>query len=123
MEVKGKLLKRVHDLLAEEKYRDDDFELAAELWLQDLKEDNIKHISALVFIELFKVGHFTNPDSASRVRRSIQEKNVHLRGANYNSARKVAGRGEQSHDSYEDQYVMEFDARGRLINDVIENKS
>lgn len=74
---------RVQKLLESKPHlRNNDNKLIANLFYQDVKSkgENPKTASALSFITDFSEGKITNPQSAIRLRRKLQEEFPHLRG-------------------------------------------
>lgn len=64
------------------RYRDDDAVLICAYYWTKLGK-RLEVMSALDFLKLLSTGGLQFPDGITRVRRRLQEKNEHLRGANY----------------------------------------
>lgn len=72
-------------LIENPKCRDDDRQLMATIWKKETKAKTFDE-----FISELLGGELTNFESASRMRRKIQERNKDLRGDNYENRKKMA---------------------------------
>jgi len=71
-------------------YRDDDRRLLAHIWMIQLGINTMKTMSLYDFMKQYVDNHaLYTPDHISRLRRKIQEDNVHLRGEGYNKRQKL----------------------------------
>ncbi len=79
------LAKKVHDILVNNpSTRDDDRLLIVELWSSESLSDSSKDF----FDEMLK-GYVSFPDTVTRVRRKLQEKNESLRGEKWVARHKM----------------------------------
>lgn len=65
--------------------RDDDCVLLAEIWKDEIERST----DAVAFLSLLSEGKLTHFETASRVRRKIQERSPALRGEKYHSRHKA----------------------------------
>ena len=92
-------IKKVEKILREcPDARDNDIQLIANYWLDELKEMKYKegrdfvltHREITLFYNLLSDGHLSNPESIRRSRQKLQQVNPKLRGEKYNERHAAA---------------------------------
>ena len=87
----SKQIARVKYLLQREpETRDNDNILIAQMWYQDLTEQNfaVVNVTAFGMLDLLSKGKLTNTESIRRCRQMLQKEFKELRGNNYNKRHK-----------------------------------
>jgi hypothetical protein len=79
-----------HLLTTQPHLRDDDAKLIATFQYLEIGVEKMESITALDLLTMFSKNQVTNGSSIDRVRRSLQEHNIHLRGINYIERHKEA---------------------------------